>query len=95
MTAPLVLTLTRRFAVSAERVFDAWLDPALARRFLFAADPAGEDDWPRVAIDIAAEARGCEHILAHSIDSKWAACRTREGWSAILDSLARITGEAA
>jgi uncharacterized protein YndB with AHSA1/START domain len=33
--------LTRRFDASPERVFDAWLDPAKARRFLFAT-PDGE-----------------------------------------------------
>jgi uncharacterized protein YndB with AHSA1/START domain len=33
--------LSRRFRASPERVFDAWLDPAKARRFLFAT-PAGK-----------------------------------------------------
>src|SRR5690242_19007726 len=30
------LTVTRQFNYSPERVFDAWLDPAIARKFLFA-----------------------------------------------------------
>ena len=38
MTAenPKTVTLTRRFDFPIERVFDAWLDPARAARFLFA-----------------------------------------------------------
>jgi uncharacterized protein YndB with AHSA1/START domain len=36
-----VLTVTRDFAASPERVFDAWLDPRDAARFLFAT-PDGE-----------------------------------------------------
>lgn len=47
----LVLTITRDFAAPATRVFDAWLDPADAARFLFAT-PDGEmircDMDPRV-----------------------------------------------
>lgn len=37
---PVILTVTRAFAAPPERVFDAWLDPADAARFLFAT-PAG------------------------------------------------------
>lgn len=51
MTKTLNVTLTRRFQATPERVFDAWLDPAKARRFLFGT-PTGEivrvDMDPRV-----------------------------------------------
>ena len=43
MTPPKTVTVkvSRRFRASPERVFDAWLDPAQARLFLFAT-PSGE-----------------------------------------------------
>jgi len=43
-----IVRVTRRFSASPERVFDAWLDPKKARKFLFAT-PTGE--MVRVEID--------------------------------------------
>lgn len=40
-TGPVILTVTRIFKASPDRVFDAWLDPATAGGFLFAT-PGGE-----------------------------------------------------
>lgn len=41
------LSVTRRFHAAPERVFDAWLDPAMVARFLFAT-PDGE----RVRVEV-------------------------------------------
>ena len=35
---PITVQVKRRFNASCERVFDAWLDPRLAKQFLFATD---------------------------------------------------------
>ncbi|MEP7004531.1 MAG: SRPBCC domain-containing protein [Sphingomonas bacterium] len=41
MNTPVILTVSRDFDASPEAVFDAWLDPAKAGKFLFAT-PDGE-----------------------------------------------------
>ena len=41
MSGPAIVTVTRDIGAPAERVFDAWLDPEQASRFLFAT-PAGK-----------------------------------------------------
>ena len=35
MSSPVVVRVTHRYAAPAERVFDAWITPAMAARFLF------------------------------------------------------------
>lgn len=59
MTAenPGSLVITRRFDFSIERVFDAWLDPARASKFLFAT-PTGT----MVRVDIDARVGGSFNI---------------------------------
>ncbi|WP_420124946.1 SRPBCC family protein [Longimicrobium sp.] len=141
---PVTVRVTRRFAASAERVFDAFLDPDKAGRFMFATaagqmvraetDPRvggryvftdrrdGEDvehfgeyleiDRPRrlvftfsvdrasteadrVAIDIVPLQTGCELTLTHEMKPEWAAYadRTEQGWTGMIDGLARVLGE--
>ena len=41
MSGPAIVTVERDIAAPCERVFDAWIDPQKARRFLFAT-PEGE-----------------------------------------------------
>lgn len=48
-----VLTVTRKFSQPAERVFDAWLDPKIASRFLFTTP-----DSTMIRADIDARAGG-------------------------------------
>jgi uncharacterized protein YndB with AHSA1/START domain len=140
MTGPIILTVARDFDVGPEALFDAWLDPAIAGKFLFAtpdgamrtveidarvggraliverraagdahhhllfeaidrphrlvflfrADPAGEGEWTRVTIAIAAKGEGATLTLTHDMDPAWAAYEepTRQGWATILASLA-------
>jgi len=47
---PHLLRITRRFAASPERVFDAFLDPAIARQWLFTS-PETDIAARRVEID--------------------------------------------
>jgi len=145
MSAPVILTVSRDFYAPPERVFDAWLDPVMARKFLFAtpegemlrveidprvggraliverrasgdahhhilyevidrphrlvflfrADPAGEGEWTRVSIEIAAKGNGSVLTLTHAMDPAWSSYeeQTRKGWTTILDSLARAVEE--
>src|SRR5690606_1443307 len=136
--APPALRVTRRYDATAERVFDAFLDPARARRFLFATPNGemvradidarvggsfrfvdrrdGEDvehvghylgiarprrlvftfgvpkydaTVTRVTIEIEAQGDGCVLTLTHEMVRPEWTDQTRDGWTKILDALAR------
>lgn len=42
MSDSTIVRVQRAFACSADTVYDAWLEPDMARRFFFATPPAGE-----------------------------------------------------
>ena len=47
---PVIVRITRRFSASPQRVFDAWLDPAMIGRWMFG--PAlREEEVLRIAVD--------------------------------------------
>jgi uncharacterized protein YndB with AHSA1/START domain len=142
MAEPIVVTVERYIAAPPERVFEAWLDPESAGRWLFAT-PDGvmerveidarvggrfqiderrggelaehfgeylEIDRPRrlvftfaavrgsgttrVAVTLVPEGDGSRLNLVHEMDAGWADYeeRTREGWTTIVEGLARSVG---
>lgn len=62
--------------------------------FVFWVDEASEEPT-RVTVTLAPDGDGCRIVLTHDLAPAWAAFadRTVAGWSLILDSLERITGE--
>lgn len=64
------------------------------RRLAFDFRTDRESAPTRVTIDIVSQGAGCVLTLTHDIDPQWAAYeeRTRQGWTMILDGLARTLG---
>jgi uncharacterized protein YndB with AHSA1/START domain len=136
-----VVSVTHRFDEPPEAVFDAWLDPKIASRWMFHTPdgenvrcdidprvggwfiitdrrpdgdvehagqyleidrprrlafnfnlPAVSGDFDRVTVDIHPAYGGCEVVLTHEMNPRWAAhrARTEAGWSRMLDQLAKI-----
>ncbi len=140
-----VVRVSRRFEAEPHRVFDAWLDPALAGRFLFAtptgtmitveidaqiggrftfiehrpdqgdiehvgeylsmaypsllvftfAVPEFSDDYTTVTVEIAPAGTGSDLTLTHEGVLPDYERQTAQGWTTILNALARTLGEAA
>ena len=77
----LQLTVTRQFSASAERVFDAFLDPSKAGQFMFA---TASGKMVRVEID--------PHVQTLSREYVEHLQRIEAGWQAILDHAATVIG---
>jgi uncharacterized protein YndB with AHSA1/START domain len=77
--------------------FGEYLEIDRPRRlvFTFSVD-RHEPDGDRVAIDIVPLETGCELTLTHEMKPEWAeyADRTEQGWTGMIDGLARVLGEA-
>lgn len=58
------LVMTRRFNASPERVFDAWVKPEIAGKWLFHGGP---------------DAESATHILPAKVDAQWTVISTRAG----------------
>lgn len=64
------------------------------RRLVFDFTTDREQAPTRVSVDIVADGGGCVLTLTHDMDPQWAAFedRARQGWTMILDGLARSLG---
>ncbi|MGL4397243.1 MAG: SRPBCC family protein [Hyphomicrobium sp.] len=65
------------------------------QRLAFVFSVNRSDDFSRVAIALEPLAKGCRLTLTHEMDARFApyGARTRDGWTRMLDGLARTLGE--
>jgi uncharacterized protein YndB with AHSA1/START domain len=82
----------RRDGVDAEHI-GTYLEIDRPRRLVFTFHTErGTTELSRVTVDIVPRGSGCELILTHEIDARWAAYkdRTEAGWTTILGGLATV-----
>ena len=87
--------LVRRHGQEIDHIGN-YLEIDRPRRIVFTWGIAGQSDGDdsRVIVEIAPQDGGCELVLIHEMDAKWAeyADRTRNGWTKMVDALAEVLG---
>jgi uncharacterized protein YndB with AHSA1/START domain len=89
------LIVEHRAGEAAEH-FGEYLEIDRPRRLVFTFAAMRDSGFTRVTVTIAPEGEGSRLVLIHEMDPQWAEYedRTREGWTKILEGLARTLANA-